>query len=293
LQFDICNLQFEMKTALKVRVPLLPGDCKMQIAKCKLQIGVLLAVTLSSSLTANAQNGAQKDSCHQPPAGDAAPVIVNGQVTNDFPAVGLFHTRIREKPATATLIGRRTVLTAAHCIDEGFDHKIELGGKLYEMESAVRHPEFVVNNGDLTRMDPLDRADHDLAIVRLKEAPPIAPAILNTTRLARGQTLVIIGLGETVLNKNDRGTKRQANNLIDRVTPNKFEFRGPQSVCHGDSGGPTFVQVQGQMLLAGVHSVVSNPCGRFGVDMRVDFYLDWIRQTAGDDVILGPAETAR
>ena len=72
--------------------------------------------------------------------------------------------------------------------------------------------------------------------------------------------------------------KRRAQNFVDRVTPNKIEFRGPQSVCHGDSGGPSFAQFQGQMLLIGIHSVVSNPCGRFGVDMRVDFYLDWIRQ---------------
>jgi V8-like Glu-specific endopeptidase len=231
----------------------------------------------------------------QPLAGEAelVPVIVNGQVTDDFPAVGVFHTKFREKPATATLIGKRTVLTAAHCIDDGFKHTIELGGKLYEMESAVRHPEFVVNNGDLNRMDPFDRADHDLAIVRLKEAPPVAAAMLNTSRLARGQALVVVGFGETELNKNDRGTKRRAQNFIDRITPNKLEFRGPQSVCHGDSGGPSFAQFQGQMLLVGVHSVVSNPCGRFGVDMRVDFYLDWIRQTAGDDVLLGPAAPER
>jgi secreted trypsin-like serine protease len=222
---------------------------------------------------------------------NVVPVIVNGQATDEFPAVGFFHTKT--KPATATLIGRRTVLTAAHCIDDGFAHKFELGGKLYEIESAVRHPEFVVNQGDLTRMDPLNRADHDLAIVRLKEAPPVAPAVVNSSRMNSGQALVVVGYGETELNKNDRGVKRRAQNFVERITPNKLEFRGPQSVCHGDSGGPSFAQVQGQMLLVGVHSVVSNPCGRFGVDMRVDFYLDWIRQTAGNDVSIGPAAAER
>jgi secreted trypsin-like serine protease len=219
------------------------------------------------------------------------PVIVNGQVTDDFPAVGFFHTKT--KPATATLIGRRTVLTAAHCIDDGFVHKFEIGGKLYEMEAAVRHPEFVVNQGDLTRMDPLHRADHDLAIVRLKEAPPVAPAVINAARIRGGQAITVVGYGETELNRNDRGVKRRAQNFVDRLTPNKFEFRGPQSVCHGDSGGPSFAQVQGQTLLVGVHSVVSNPCGRFGVDMRVDFYLDWLRQVSGNDLSIAPAETGR
>src|SRR5687768_7676013 len=63
--------------------------------------------------------------------GDLIPVIVNGQVTDDFPAAGFFHTKT--KPATATLIGRRTVITAAHCIDEGFAHRFEIGGKFYEI----------------------------------------------------------------------------------------------------------------------------------------------------------------
>jgi V8-like Glu-specific endopeptidase len=232
------------------------------------------------------------DNCRAATTEDSlVPVIVNGQVTDDFPAAGFFHTKTR--PATATLIGRRTVITAAHCIDEGFAHKFEIGGKLYEIESAVRHPEFVVNKGDLTRMDPLDRADHDLAIVRLKEAPPIVPAVVNASRMNRGQAIVVVGYGETELNKNDRGVKRRAQNFVERITPNKIEFRGPQSVCHGDSGGPSFAQVQGQTLLVGVHSVVSNPCGRFGVDMRVDFYLDWIRQASGNDVGIGPAEAGR
>lgn len=218
-------------------------------------------------------------------AADLVPVIVNGQVTDEFPCVGLFKTKT--KPATATLIGPRTVLTAAHCIDDEFTHHIVLGGKEYEMESAHRHPEFIVNNGDLTRMDPLDRADHDLAIVRLKEAPPIAPAVLSRVPPRARQAIVVVGFGETALNRNDRGTKRRAFNFIERLTPNKFEFRGPQSVCHGDSGGPTFANFDGQLYLIGVHSVVSNPCGRFGVDMRVDFYREWIEKMA-DDVSFGP-----
>jgi secreted trypsin-like serine protease len=229
-----------------------------------------------------------EDICRQPALDEVVPVIVNGQVTEDFPAVGFFHTKT--KPVTATLVGKRTVITAAHCIDADFVHKFEIGGKLYEIESAVKHPEFVVNQGDLTKMDPLDRADHDLAIVRLKEAPPIRPAVINGFRMKQGQPIVVVGFGETELNKNDRGVKRRAQNFVDRVTPNKVEFRGPQSVCHGDSGGPSFAQFQNQMLLVGIHSVVSNPCGRFGVDMRVDFYLDWIRQTAGNDVNIAPTD---
>lgn len=221
------------------------------------------------------------------------PVIVGGQVTNEFPSVGLFKNKIADKPATATLIGQRTVLTAAHCIDDDFKHTIVLDGKEYEMESAVRHPEFVVNNGDLTRMDPFDRAEHDIAVVRLKEAPPITPATINRLRIVSRQPITVVGFGETELNRGDRGTKRRANNFVERTRETKFEFNGLPSVCHGDSGGPTFIVVRGQVLLAGVHSVVSNPCGRFGVDTRVDAYWAWIVKEAQNDVFVGPLTVER
>jgi secreted trypsin-like serine protease len=100
--------------------------------------------------------------------------------------------------------------------------------------------------------------------------------------------LVIVGFGETRLNKDDRGVRRVTRNSIARLTANKLQFDGAGSVCHGDSGGPSFAIIDRQLLLVGVHSVVSNPCGTFGVDARVDFYLDWIRQTSGGDVAIGP-----
>jgi hypothetical protein len=43
------------------------------------------------------------------------------------------------------------------------------------------------------------------------------------------------------------------------------------------------------LLVVGVHSVVSNPCGSFGVDVRVDFYLDWLKQASEGDITIGPA----
>ncbi len=212
------------------------------------------------------------------------PAIVGGRVDKGHPAVGLFITK--SKPCTATLIGKRTVLTAAHSIDAGFEHTFILDGITYEMESAVKHPKFSVSSRPPSETDPLDYSQHDLAIVRLKKAPPVEPAIVNTNSIQRPLVISVVGLGETRRNRNDRGTKRVAENTIAILFRGKYQFNDRGSICHGDSGGPSFATIEGREVLVGVHSVVSNPCGVFGVDMRVDFYTDWIKQTASGDVVL-------
>jgi len=214
--------------------------------------------------------------------------IVGGRTDAGHPAVGLFRTKT--KPCTATLIGKRTVLTAAHAIDEGFQHIFVLGGVEYEVESAVQHPRFTVRDQPLEDADPLQYAAHDVAIVRLRQAPPVEPAVLNTGPLRLNMQLAIVGLGETRKGRDDRGVKRVAENTIAILFRRNYQFNDHGSVCHGDSGGPSFAIIKDREVLVGVHSVVSNPCGAFGVDMRVDFYIDWIKDTAGGDVVLLPAD---
>ena len=58
--------------------------------------------------------------------------------------------------------------------------------------------------------------------------------------------------------------------------------------CNGDSGGPAYVEVDGEVQLAGATSRATKnftqPCGDGGIYTRVDRYVDWIRQVAHQEM---------
>ena len=54
--------------------------------------------------------------------------------------------------------------------------------------------------------------------------------------------------------------------------------------CNGDSGGPAYIDVAGQRVVAGLTSratsTARNPCGEGGIYTRVDVHVDFIRAVA-------------
>jgi MYXO-CTERM domain-containing protein len=76
--------------------------------------------------------------------------------------------------------------------------------------------------------------------------------------------------------------------FIARLAPYEMQIGLEESdvrQCHGDSGGPTFLNIEtttdDAMRLIGVtsHTYDASDCARTGgVDTRVDYYVDWIDQ---------------
>jgi hypothetical protein len=91
----------------------------------------------------------------------------------------------------------------------------------------------------------------------------------------------IVGFGVTSENGEDSGLKRQAMTHVVEWDSDFIYTDGHsgKDTCYGDSGGPTFVTLEGVEYLAGVTSFGTQECG---VDMsgetRVDVYGDWVRQ---------------
>ena len=218
--------------------------------------------------------------------------IVNGTFDSGHPAVGVL-TSQGQGICTATLVGTRTVLTAAHCVVQedqppyslspqlGFSHD----GKAFPVPSAsaVYHPAYDAIN-----------IDNDVAVVRLsQDVPGITPVLIASTAPTVGETIEIVGYGVTSENAQDFGTKRRTNNTIGLVTPTQYVFYGSGgnigSHCYGDSGGPSFVVRGGKELQVGVHSWGEGTCGVAEHDARVDAFHSWIKQQAQGNLYEGPS----
>jgi uncharacterized protein YkwD len=200
-----------------------------------------------------------------------SPFITSGQPDNGHRSVGSLKSG--GSACTATLVGKRTVLTAGHCV-KGPSAEFKLDGQTYHSSQIIKHPGYGGGN------------NNDIAVVILQQAPQgVSPSPVMVSAPHVGQHITLVGYGRTSEQGNDYGTKRMGTNTISQLGSTTFKFQGGSNVCNGDSGGPTFVNLGGQEVVAGVHSTKNGYCGSGGTDMRVDSYLGWITQSAQNDVV--------
>jgi secreted trypsin-like serine protease len=216
-----------------------------------------------------------------PVSGDRAAVMITGQ--RGF--------------CTGTMIARDLVLTAAHCVSAGGDHKlIEFDANrqpvLRDIARIAIHPQFNMQ----TFLNHLATAD----VALLKLAAPMAaaspvPMMIEAPKIAPGDQLVVGGYGITAIgNEKSSGTLRSAalvatgkpgNLQIRLVDPTTNGTRAGLGACTGDSGGPAFQERNGQFLMIGVVSWVTGPngtdgCGGLTGVTPLSLYRGWIVETA-------------
>merc|ERR1712013_115938 len=191
-----------------------------------------------------------------------------------------------------TILNKRYVVTAAHCLYNGsnqltvkggakfrvmvgeHDHckHNEAGGKSYVLASAVhKHPKF----------DPNVSPDNDIAILKLSKdltfSDKIKPACLPTsaTKDYSGKASTISGWGGTkayepltfVNQPGQCGLKEGIVNILKSTDKKCEDFMGDSTsttqmcawakgtdACQGDSGGPLTVAENGKYVLLGVTS---------------------------------------
>ncbi len=242
------------------------------------------------------------------------PRVVNGLPSTSFPQVGAILTVRGVEGAegfgtacTGTLIGCATVLTAAHCVcpDEadnaatctalgpadpaGIFVFFQHAGYL-TVERVVVHPGFQFG------------AASDLAILNLAVPVNGFPAfpINELSSPPAGTPGTIVGFGTTTDERSDSGVKRYGSvvsatceGLVPDDTNLCWDFAAPigppgddSSTCHGDSGGPLFISIDGLPVLAGVTSGGFPACAVDSTSFDSNVYVDgeWIHAEAGPDL---------
>jgi len=183
--------------------------------------------------------------------------IDNGSPTNQYAAVGTLSNR-----CSATLIGPRTILTAAHCLPDDRIDVFRAGGAEYRVIRESIHPYY---NPALSGFDA--------AVLVLDRAAGVAPIRIDHQGAMKvGDWIAIVGFGGTAEDPTF-GTKRVGKTTIDRIEPDYFGFDsqgGTATLCPGDSGGPSILAGR----VAGIHS--ASLCGDNSLDARVSVMRAWI-----------------
>jgi len=220
--------------------------------------------------------------------GQQSQQIIGGTVTAGDPAVVALVVGFNGRYSsycTGSLVGPKTVLTAAHCIyaqGRNAPYSVAFGTYASNPTSVVRvvsqiaHPRYSGQSNDFGLLE-LERAVTNVPLLRMNDAPMVSSLLGVGVRHS--------GFGVTDgTSQAGGGTKREVTTPLRRIESASFESGGMgKQTCQGDSGGPGFMTFPGDTSerLVGVVSYGDQSCQQFGVDMRVDTVLPWIRHTKG------------
>ncbi|HEX2014872.1 MAG TPA: serine protease [Nitrososphaera sp.] len=204
---------------------------------------------------------------------------------------------------SGTLIGKNTVLTACHCDCSRptrvyFGNNVDERGEIVNVSKRVPHPDYLKGkNNDL------------MVLVLESDVRTVAPRAIAPGALIDAATDArVVGFGNTEPSGFfGYGIKRQTDvPIASSCCKGSVNGKDDQTVygcdpdfeliagkpllvkdtCNGDSGGPLYLSDGiGKWFLAGATSRATkaaiNNCGDGGVYVRVDRYLDWIKDIPG------------
>jgi len=249
--------------------------------------------------------------------------IINGEpiTADEWPATAqvIVQGTMQGQPVTmpmctSTLIAPDVMLSAGHCVDEmsmgitittvcftfeadttylsdpQYNYNPPLPDDAVCSTGFVQHPQF-----DMNTYPPDGLSNwYDLSLIFLDT--PITdrphsyvPTAEEGEQLVEQMEVDIAGYGMRDANDaNQVNLRYWAHTFINELGEFELQVGSDASTgrkCHGDSGGPTFVDVETELVEAerviGVTSRAYSAgvdCGMGGIDMRVDAFYDWIEE---------------
>jgi hypothetical protein len=168
---------------------------------------------------------------------------------------------------TGSIVADDLIVTAGHCVGPdkakmkiAFRRDLRGDGTVLGIKGYVRHK----NYGKMQD----DQDMYDIALIRIDGALPqgytAAKLLDSSSSLGDGQSVTLAGYGITIGKPTDAdgdagaGTLRKVDVNIQQALWGQTEVlldqRHGKGACHGDSGGPAFSNVDGELRLFGITS---------------------------------------
>ncbi len=198
---------------------------------------------------------------------------------------------------TGSLLRSNVVLTAAHCIPQGPEVKeasiyVVFGKDLRkENEVKVRLVTDYVIHEKYGKANLSGEDDNDIALLKfsgdLPEGYQLAELLQNDSLVQPTTKVTLAGYGFVWTD----GEESYSDNTLRKVEVNVIENFGHTEVvldqsrgrgaCHGDSGGPAFLEVDGKQLVWGITSRGGgldgvDDCSYFSIYTKVNPHLEFI-----------------